>query len=150
VGANVPPVTRTQIPLRFRAFGREVSGATLFSDGADRVLVLASTSAELRIELRSVYLGGDENPTVLVAEAATAPGEPARLTHRVIEDANGILVYERRRALYDHLQRFQELAAAAGCGELQITGVDDAAREIDPAHSVSPRLQPLSRAAKLE
>ena len=138
-GAIVQCMGRIELPLQFRLCGHNVSGVTLYADEADRVLVLASSSADLRIELRSAYLGGDDNPQVLVAEASTLPGEPTQLTHRALEDAAEVLVYERRRALYDHLQRLQELVAAASYGELEVTGVDKAVSELDPAHGVATR-----------
>lgn len=52
---------------------------------------------------------------VLVAESAVIGGDPAEFSSsRRLKDAGNVHTYERRRLLYDHLQRLQDLAASAG------------------------------------
>ena len=136
-------MSRERLPLRFVADGRDVNAVTVFADGADQLLVLATTSPDLLIELRSVYIGGDGTDEVLVSEAATGPEGPTIFATRRLGSSAGILVFERRRVLYDHLQRLQELAAEAHTSGLEVRDLDAAAAMIDPAHSVATTSEPL-------
>jgi hypothetical protein len=128
---------RALLPLRFSLAGRHASAVTTFADGADQLLVLASAFPDLVFELRSVYIGGERTAEVVVSEGTTSAHGPTRFVQRRLADASGALVFERRRALYDHLRRLQELIAEEGVGELRIDGVDEAVRELDPAHGVA-------------
>lgn len=94
-------------------------------------MVLTSCSAELGIELRSAYLGGEGRDEVLVAESAVVGAAPAELSSRSLADAAGALADERRRLLYDHLQRLQDLALADD-RPLSFVGVAEAAAGLDP------------------
>lgn len=127
---------RTPLPLRFLLGDREIGGETLHLDAGASVLILTSCSAELGLELRSAYLAGERRDEVLVAESAVLAGRPAELGSRWLADASGAMAEQRRRLLYDHLQRLQDLALVAGWS-LRFEGVEEAAAVLDP---LSPRL----------
>jgi hypothetical protein len=122
---------RTPLPIRFSLDGRRLAGETLHVDAGAQVLVLTSCSAELGIELRSAYLGGEGSQELLVAESAVLGTGPAKLSTRRLEAAVDAHTYERRRLLYDHLQRLQDLALRDGYA-LGFKGVDTAAARLDP------------------
>lgn len=122
---------RTPLPIRFSLDGRPLDGETLHTDAGAQVLVLTSCSAELGIELRSAYLGGEGREELLVAESAVLGAGPAELSTRRLEGAGDPHTYERRRLLYDHLQRLQDIARAGGWA-LAFEGVDAAAVQLDP------------------
>jgi hypothetical protein len=124
-------VPRTLLPISFTLEGRSLGGETLYTDAGAQVLVLTSCSAELGIELRSAYLGGEGCEELLVAESAVLDTDPAAFFTRRLESAAGAHTYERRRLLYDHLQRLQDLARGVGW-ELGFEGVDTAAAVLDP------------------
>jgi hypothetical protein len=124
-------VPRTALPIRFSLDGRPLAGETLHTDAGAQVLVLTSCSAELGIELRSAYLGAEGREELLVAESAVLGAGPAELTTRRVDDAEGAQTHQRRRLLYDHLQRLQDLARAGGWA-LAFEGVDSAAAQLDP------------------
>lgn len=123
----------TRIPLRlsFMLAGRPVPAETLYCPVQAEVLVLTSCSAELDLELRSAYLAGSDTAEVLVAEAWVVADEPTQLASRRLGHAPRMLIRERRRALYDHLQHFKELAAEAGSPGLEVEGVDLASGHLD-------------------
>jgi hypothetical protein len=122
-----------RIPLRlsFTIDGRAVPAETLYCPVQAEMLVLTSCSAELDVELRSAYLAGSDTAEVLIAEAWVMGDEQTQLGSRRLGHAPRMLIRERRRALYDHLQRFQELAAQAGRPGLQVEGVDLASGHLD-------------------
>ncbi len=122
---------RTPLPLRFLIDGRPVGGQTLHCDAGAAVLVLTSCSADLGLELRSAYLAGEGRDEVLVAESAIVGAGDAELDSRILAQPAEALVYLRRHLLYDHLQRLQDLAQAAGW-KLAVEGTDDAAAQLDP------------------
>ena len=123
---------RTALPIRFSLDGRPLAGETLHVDAGAQVLVLTSCSAEaLGIELRSAYLGAEGREELLVAESAVLGSSPAEFSTRRLEVAGDSHTYERRRLLYDHLQRLQDLAQAGGRA-LAFEGVDAAAAQLDP------------------
>lgn len=107
-----------------------MSGEVLHIDAGAQVLVLTSCSAELGIELRSAYMGGEGREQLLVAESAVLGAGPAEFSTRYLEGAIDAQTYERRRLLYDHLQRLQDLALAGGWS-LVCEGVDAAAARLD-------------------
>jgi hypothetical protein len=123
-------MVRTPLPVAFVRDEDRVSGETLVADVGSDVLVLTSCSAALDLELRAAYLGGDDTEEVLVAEAWAVGHRPTELGSRRLGDATRMLVYERRRALYDHLQRLQDLALQLGY-QLSFDGVDAAADQLD-------------------
>lgn len=111
---------------------REIrSTHTAYEAGAN-VLTLVSCSAEVDFELHSSYVGSDYSPNLTVAELVCEGKEEAHSTRSADAEA-GVLTYARRRCLYDHLQRIQDLLAARGLGPVQIHGLDAAARQLDAA-----------------
>jgi hypothetical protein len=122
---------RTPLPLRFLLGDRRVSGETLHCDAGASLMVLTSCSAELGLELRSAYLAGEGRDEVLVAESAVVGAGPAELGSRLLTEAAAALVDDRRRLLYDHLQRLQDLALD-GDRALSFEGVAEAAARLDP------------------
>ena len=91
--------------------GEPIETETVAYETGARGLTLVTTSAELRLQLYSAYLGDDELEEAIVAEVAEPAGdEPARLRSRRIRVPGGFLVYHRDRALADHLERFVGLA----------------------------------------
>lgn len=123
-------MVRTPLPVAFVRDADRVSGETLVADVGSDVLILTSCSAALDMELRSAYLGGDDTEEVLVAEAWAVGQRPTELASRRLDDTGRMLIYERRRALYDHLQRLQDLALQLG-DQLSFDGVDAAAEQLD-------------------
>jgi hypothetical protein len=126
-------VAAVRIPLRlsFTLDGRAVSAETLYCPVQAEMLVLTSCSAELGAELRSAYLAGADTAEVLVAEAWVLGTGPTQLGSRRLGNSPRMLIRERRRALYDHLQRFQDLVAEAGWSGLEVEGVDLASGHLD-------------------
>jgi hypothetical protein len=96
-------------------------------------LVLESCSPELGVALTSAYVGHEALEGLQVSEVMDVGfGTGARVAFapvRRVDGPRGTLVYARRIALYDHLQRFQELARV----EIEVPGLDVAVRAIDPA-----------------
>lgn len=127
---------RTALPIRFLVDDRPVAGETLHLDAGAQVLVLTSCSAELGLELRSAYLGGEGSDEVLVADSAVFGAGPAELSTRRLEAAGDTHTYERRRLLYDHLGRLQDLAGHTG-HTLGFAGIEAAAAELDPLSPAS-------------
>lgn len=121
---------RSPLPIRFLVDDRSVAGETLYLDAGANVLVLTSCSAELGLELRSAYLGGEGRDEVLVAESAVFGAGPAELSTRRLEAAGDTHTYERRRLLYDHLGRVQDLARREDRA-LGFEGIEAAAAEFD-------------------
>lgn len=125
-------MSRARLPITFLLDRRVVGGETLESSAGAQVFVLTSCSSELGLELRSAYLGAERSDRVLVAESAVVLGEPGELFSRYIEQPEEALLEQRRRLLYDHLQRLQELALEIGL-ELAFAGIDRAVVAIDPS-----------------
>lgn len=129
-------MARSALPIRFSLDGRRLAGETLYLDAGANVLVLTSCSAELGIELRSAYLAGEGCDKLLVAESAVIGAGPAELSTRNLEDAGEVHTYRRRRLLYDHLQRLQDLAEQIDLA-LAFEGVAAAAARLDPLSPAS-------------
>jgi len=123
-------VPRDPLPIRFSLEGRPLAGETLYLDAGAQVLALTSCSSELGIELRSAYLGGEGCDELLVAESAVLGAGPAELSTRRLEGEPEAHSNERRRLLYDHLQRLQDLAEQIDLA-LAFEGVDVAASRLD-------------------
>lgn len=123
-------MVRTLLPVEFVRGTDQVSGETFVADVGGDVLVLTSCSDDIGLELRSAYLGGDDTEEVLVAEAWAVSSRATELGSRRLADAGRMLIYERRRTLYDHLQRLQDLALQRG-DQLSFDGVDAAADQLD-------------------
>lgn len=129
-------MSRTSLPLSFRIDNRHVDGESLYLDAGASVLVLTSCSAELGLELRSAYLAAEKADRLLVAESAVLGAEPAELRTRELLEAEGALIEQRRRLLYDYLQSLQDLAARGGW-RLGFDGLEAAAATLDPHSPVS-------------
>lgn len=130
-------VPREPLPIRFRLDGRPLSGETRCLDAGARVLVLTSCSAELGIELRSAYLGGEGRGELLVAESAVLGAGPAELDTRYLDDEADAHTHQRRRLLYDHFGRLQDLAREGGW-DLAFEGTGAAAVQLDPYAPLTP------------
>jgi hypothetical protein len=123
-------MARMSLPVEFVRGEDRVGGETFVADVGGDILVLTSCSDEIGLELRSAYLGGDDTEEVLVGEAWAVGSRSTELASRRLVDVRRLLIYERRRALYDHLQRLQDLALQRG-DQLSFDGVDAAADQLD-------------------
>lgn len=125
-------MARTALPLSFADGDRELGGEVLVAEVGPSIVAFTTSCAALGLSLAAAYVGHDEADELLVAEALTVgSGAPELLERRVRVDG-GTLTYERRRMLYEHVQRVQGLCFEhLGC-QLQIRGLDRAARELDP------------------
>jgi hypothetical protein len=104
-------VSASFLSCPFLRDGEPVESETVAYETGARALTLVTTSAELRLQLYSAYLGDEELEEAIVAEVAEgAGGEPARLRSRRMRVPGGFLVHHRDRALADHLERFVGLA----------------------------------------
>jgi len=128
-------VPRERLPIRFSLNGRPLAGETLCIEAGATVLVLTSCSAELGIELRSAYLGGEGCSEALVAESAVLASGPVELLTRRLATADAH-TDQHRHLLYDHLQRLQDLAERAGHA-LAFEGLDASASHLDPLSPAS-------------
>jgi hypothetical protein len=94
--------------------GKPIRSETVSYETGARGLTLVTTSAELRLQLYSAYLGDEELEEATVAEVAALPApETPALRSRRIEVPRDFLLYHREHALRDHLARFAALAAEA-------------------------------------
>lgn len=128
-------MARGLLPIAFSAGGAPIGGETLVTEAGASVLVFTSASAALGIELRSAYLEGERNASVLVADSGVIGGQAAELGSRLLALGEEALTYERRLLLYDHLQALQDLADRVG-HRLAFDGLDEAARVLDPHQSI--------------
>ncbi len=126
-------MSREPLPIEFGIIGpgegeilTPVAGETLCLDAGAMVLVLTSCSAQLGIELRSAYVGGEGSEEVAVAESAVHGGGPAALRNRILTVGGDALLDRRRVLLYDHLQVVQDLAEAEGGWNLGFEGIERA------------------------
>ncbi|HEX5308073.1 MAG TPA: hypothetical protein VFW38_03225 [Solirubrobacteraceae bacterium] len=102
-------VAEHEIPLQIQIKGKTVPSQTLAAEVGAYVLALSTVLPDQAIDLHSTYTGHPEANTLashlLLARdayqaiAATHDHDDLPLTH------------QRRRLLYDHLQRLQELLA---------------------------------------
>jgi hypothetical protein len=112
--------------------GELVRSETVLYETGARALTLVTTSAELRLQLYSVYLGDDDLQQALVGEVAQAPGVAVpELASRRIAVPRDFLLYHRDLALTDHLERLLALAADGGV-ELVLGETQKAARRLNP------------------
>jgi hypothetical protein len=92
--------------------GTAIRSETVSYETGARALTLVTTSAALRLQLYSAYLGDEELEEAIVAEVAATPRSPApELCARRIQVPRDFLLYHRDQALADHLERFVALAA---------------------------------------
>lgn len=110
--------------------GEPVRSETVLYEAGARALTLVTTSAELRLQLYSAYLGDEDLQEAVVAEVAQSPAVSApELRSRRIAVPRDFLLYHRERALEDHLERFVTLASESNI-ELKPGETRDAARTL--------------------
>lgn len=108
------------------------SDTTAFAAGA-RVIVLRTALADCGVLLYSTYTGHDDLVVVGVTELLEFGAHAPLLISRELNVDVGAFTYSRRFALYDHLQRLQQHIRESGAGELGVSGLDVAVRQLDPA-----------------
>lgn len=122
---------RLELPIALSREGEPVAFDCFAYPGGVHALTLSSCSSELGVDLTGAYVGHESLDGLAVAEVVDVghgPGVTASFASRVVPGPEGALVYARRVALYDHLQRFQELAG----GGLGVDGIGVAALALDP------------------
>ena len=105
-------VSERQIPLQITIDGRPERSETIVYCAGAYVLVLATTLADRAIDLHSTYTG-DAATGTLSSHLLLAHGAYRAIAcehdHTVLP-----LTHQRRRLLYDHLQRLKDLLADLG------------------------------------
>jgi hypothetical protein len=116
---------RKKIPVEIAIDGKQVRSETLATEVGAYVVVLDTTLADEGIDLHSVYTGHPKVKTQATHLILT----PERQEARTVEHEHDALpvMHARRRCLYDHLHRLQDLLQEAAT-EASIP-VDDAAIE---------------------
>lgn len=97
----------TVIPVAILIDGEAVACETRAASFSPYVVVLDTTLPDHGIELHSTYLGHERTHT-RATHLLLAPGVRDTLAAEHPHDAIPVL-YERRRCLYDHLVRLQDL-----------------------------------------
>ena len=118
--------------------GVRVASETLVCLAGADVLVLSTTLPDQALTLHSIYAGHPGAPTQIVHLALAPRRTPTNEAIDVSEHQMPV-VHARRRCLYDHLQRLQDLAAEALACDASVD-VDDRtleALEALPARSRS-------------
>ena len=105
---------------------------TLHADAGAQVLVLTSCSAELGIELRSAYLGGEGREELLVAESAVLGAGPAEFCTRRLEAPAAIPTPTSAAASSTTTCSASRTSPAPRGWALAFEGVDAAAAQLDP------------------
>lgn len=123
-------MTRTFLACPLLRDGEPVRSETVLYEAGARALTLVTTSAELRLQLYSAYLGDEDLDEAVVAEVAQSPavGVP-ELRSRRMPVPRDFLLYHRGRALDDHLEHFVALALESDI-ELRTGETKDAARRL--------------------
>lgn len=111
------------IPVEILIDGVPVDCETRAASFSPYVVVLDTTLPDHGIELHSTYLGHERTPT-RATHLLLAPGLRDTLAAEHEHDTIPVL-YERRRCLYDHLARLQDLCLRLEL-DAQITIGDDA------------------------
>lgn len=116
------------LPLEITVNGELTPSETTASPLGAYVLVIATALPDLAIDLHSTYTGHQRTGTITVhltlargAYSATAQQHP----HAMLP-----VSHQRRRCLYDHLHRLQELLAELGM-QTSIPVQDDAIAAIE-------------------
>jgi hypothetical protein len=114
---------RKLIPITITLDGAPERSETRLASAGAYALVLSSVLPDRAIELQSSYLGHPGTPTQ-ASHLVLAPG--IRDSDAVEHDESSIpVMIARRRCIYDHLQRLQDLLAELG-HTAQIPLADDA------------------------
>jgi hypothetical protein len=119
---------RLQCPIRLG--GRLVRSETLLGDGGPYALILSTTLPEVGVALHSSYLGHPDAAEAQISHLALHNSDGETEAHAV-EYERLPVPYARRRCLYDHLQRLQDLLEDEGLGPARIDGLDTALALID-------------------
>jgi hypothetical protein len=90
--------------------GVRVASETLVCLAGADVLVLSTTLRDQALGLHSVYTGHPGAPTQIV-HLGLAPRRTPTNDATAVSEHQMPVVHARRRCLYDHLQRLQDLAA---------------------------------------
>lgn len=93
-------------------------------------VVLRTVLRDLGVELQSSYTGHDHLSESGVIHLVLAP-ELHELEPRLLSQAAVPVVWARRRCLYDHLQRLQDLLGELGHDSVEIDVLDDALLAVD-------------------
>ena len=120
---RVAPAPRVSIE------GRRVRAETLIASAGACALVLSTTVPERGITVHSTYLGHDGAPTQ-VAHLLLGGGRVESEAHSR-PHAELPVVHARRRCLYDHLQRLQDLVAELGLGRAAVDGLEQAVEAVE-------------------
>jgi hypothetical protein len=126
----VDDVGRTRLDCPIQLDHRAIRSETLLADAGPYALCLSTTLPDLAIALHSTYLGHGHAADTQVAHLVLR-GEAAQTEDHTAEHVELPVAYARRRCLYDHLQRLQDLLEAEGFGPVCVDGLDDAALLVD-------------------
>jgi hypothetical protein len=121
------------LPVHLELDGEPISADVTVTGVGAQAIVVRTASADLELVLYSAYVGHDELDRAQVAEALELGDEPPELISREVPAPSGAFTHARRFALYDHLQRLQELIGLRCSQRLSVSGLAEAARAIDPA-----------------
>jgi hypothetical protein len=117
---------------------RATASETRYAEVGAYVLVLSSCVPDLGLELHSTYVGHPGVET-RVTHLTLGGGGPRRAANEAVARPDGELpvVFARRRCLFDHLQRLQDLLA--GIGHQAGIEIDDASvSELEQPSSLRP------------
>ena len=121
---------RTRLDCPIRLDGRAVRSETQLADGGPYALCLSTTLPDFAIALHSTYLGHRHAAETHVSHLLLV-GRDGETEGRTVPHQELPIAYARRRCLYDHLQRLQDLLDAEGKGSVRVGGLDDAARLVE-------------------
>ncbi|HEX8745182.1 MAG TPA: hypothetical protein VF712_18800 [Thermoleophilaceae bacterium] len=117
---------RTRLDCPIQLDGRTARSETLLADAGPYSLCLSTTLPDVAIALHSSYLGHGQAADTHVSHLLLRGGD-AEIEARTVPHPELPVAYARRRCLYDHLQRLQDLLEAEGFGPARMDGLDDAA-----------------------
>jgi hypothetical protein len=102
-------VEECEIPLPIQIDGKPIRSQTLATTVGAYVLALSTTLPDQAIDLHSTYTGHPHTGTLASHLLLARDSYQALATEH--DHADLPLTHQRRRVLYDHLQRLQELLA---------------------------------------
>jgi hypothetical protein len=114
---------RKLIPIQIAVDGAPERSETRLASAGAYVLVLSSVLPDRAVELHSSYLGHPGTPTQ-ASHLMLAPGISDSETFEHDESLIPVM-FARRRCVFDHLQRLQDLLAELG-HTVQVPLADDA------------------------
>jgi hypothetical protein len=126
----VGDVGRTRLDCPIQLDRRHARSETLLAEAGPYALSLSTTLPDLALALHSTYLGHRNAADTQVAHLLLC-AETAETESRTVVHAELPVAYARRRCLYDHLHRLQDLLEAEGIGPVQISGLDVATAVVD-------------------